>query len=48
MQAGDVHATWSDTSLLEDITGYKPDTNINNGIRNFVNWYLEYMGIKND
>ena len=48
MQAGDVHATWSDTSLLEDITGYKPDTNINTGIRNFVNWYLEYMDIKND
>ena len=26
MQAGDVPATWADTSLLEALTGYKPNT----------------------
>ena len=28
MQAGDVPATWADTSLLEELTGYAPNTDL--------------------
>ena len=42
MQAGDVHATWADTSILEDLTGYKPETDISLGVQNFVRWYRQY------
>ena len=45
MQAGDVPATWADTSLLECLTGYKPSTGIYTGVRNFVNWYREYYSV---
>ena len=46
MQQGDVPATWSDTKLLRQITGYTPDTNVSEGIREFVSWYKEYYRIK--
>ena len=42
MQAGDVSATWADVSVLERLTGYKPDTDIASGIDKFVAWYKEY------
>ena len=42
MQPGDVPATWADTALLEELTGYKPNTNLDTGVQNFVNWYREY------
>ena len=42
MQAGDVAATWADTSLLEGLTGYKPTTDICAGISKFVDWYRNY------
>ncbi|MDA9313365.1 GDP-mannose 4,6-dehydratase [Amylibacter sp.] len=42
MQAGDVPATWADTSLLTNLTDYKPDTQIEDGIQQFVNWYINY------
>lgn len=42
MQAGDVPATWADTTLLEKLTGYKPTTEISTGVQNFVSWYREY------
>lgn len=42
MQKGDVPATWADASLLERLTGYKPDTDYNEGVSKFVSWYLEY------
>ena len=45
MQAGDVPATWADTTLLEDLTGFKPNTNLSLGVENFVNWYREYYDI---
>ena len=32
MQAGDVPATWADMSLLEESTGYKPNTDSLNGV----------------
>jgi UDP-glucuronate 4-epimerase len=45
MQAGDVEETFADTSLLEDWVGFKPSTDIKDGVRHFVNWYREFYKI---
>jgi UDP-glucuronate 4-epimerase len=45
MQAGDVPATWADTSLLEGLTGHKPNTDISIGVKMFVNWYREHYHV---
>jgi len=42
MQAGDVPATFADCSLLERLTGFKPNTPVEAGVRNFVQWYRDY------
>ena len=45
MQAGDVPATWADTSLLEELTGYKPHTDLLTGVQKFVAWYRKYYNV---
>ena len=45
MQKADVPATWADASLIEEITGYKPNTKIDNGVSKFVDWYLDFYKI---
>lgn len=45
MQAGDVPATWADTSLLELLTDYKPYTDLQEGVQKFVDWYREYYDL---
>jgi len=40
MQAGDVPDTWADVEDLVADVGYRPETSIEEGIRNFVDWYL--------
>jgi UDP-glucuronate 4-epimerase len=42
MQAGDVAATEADTSALEQLTGFRPATPVEEGVRRFVAWYREY------
>jgi UDP-glucuronate 4-epimerase len=42
MQAGDVPATWADTTLLQALTQYKPTTNVKTGVAAFVAWYQDY------
>lgn len=42
MQAGDVPGTWADTSNLNETIEYKPMFDVENGIKNFVNWYQTY------
>lgn len=42
MQKGDVFATWADASLLQRLTGYRPQTDIRDGIARFVAWYRDY------
>ena len=42
MQKGDVHSTLSDTKLLRRITGYNPKTKYQDGIKKFLDWYLDY------
>ncbi len=44
MQKGDVPATWADNSLLQRLTGYRPETNIVEGMARFVAWYRSYYG----
>ena len=46
MHDGDVPATWADTTLLERLTGYRPNTEISEGISNFVKWYRDYYHTK--
>lgn len=42
MQMGDVPATWADASLLQRLTGYRPQTHFRDGIAKFVEWYRDY------
>jgi UDP-glucuronate 4-epimerase len=42
MQPGDVPATWADAGLLRALTGYAPQTSVAEGVRRFVDWYLDY------
>jgi len=41
-QPGDVPATFADASLLERLTGYRPDTPPRVGVQAFCDWYREY------
>ncbi|MBR5451692.1 MAG: NAD-dependent epimerase/dehydratase family protein [Clostridia bacterium] len=42
MQAGDVPVTFADTSALEEDFGFKPNTSLRQGLRNFARWYKEF------
>jgi UDP-glucuronate 4-epimerase len=42
IQAGDVPASHADVSDLVRDTGYKPQTKIEDGVRKFTEWYLNY------
>lgn len=42
LQDGDVPATWADVDDLVNELKYKPSTNIQNGIKEFVDWYRVY------
>jgi UDP-glucuronate 4-epimerase len=42
MQAGDVQATHADTTDLQRLTGFRPQTSVEEGVRRFVAWYREY------
>lgn len=44
MQKGDVPATWADAKLLQELTGYRPQTDFKDGIARFVAWFREYYG----
>jgi len=46
MQAGDVQATWADMSLLEKLTGFKPNTDLSIGVSNFIDWYRGFYETK--
>ncbi len=45
MQPGDVPETYADVSELVDDLGYKPATLLEDGIRNFVQWYKDFYGM---
>ena len=43
MQPGDVRQTFADISAINRDYGFKPTTNIQEGIGNFVSWYKQYQ-----
>ncbi|MGJ0531965.1 NAD-dependent epimerase/dehydratase family protein [Methylocystis sp.] len=45
MQTGDVPATFARADLLKSLTGFKPHTSVDEGVRRFVDWYREYHGL---
>jgi len=42
LQPGDVPKTYADISRLETTLGYKPTTDLEHGIRKFIEWYVSY------
>ncbi|MBO6920548.1 MAG: GDP-mannose 4,6-dehydratase [Rhizobiaceae bacterium] len=45
MQAGDVPSTWANAELIHSLTGYKPETDVQTGVRRFVDWYRDFYSI---
>ena len=45
MQAGDVYATYADIDNLHEAVGFTPSTPLEQGIKNFVEWYKTYHKI---
>ncbi len=46
MQLGDVPATYADIDDLYNDVGFKPDTQIEEGIKRFVAWYKDYYKVQ--
>ncbi len=44
IQPGDVPATYADVNDLSRDVGFKPSTQIEDGIKKFVDWYLDHYG----
>lgn len=42
MQAGDVKATYADTSKLQEWVNFKPKTSLKEGVQRFALWYKDY------
>ncbi|WP_299939042.1 GDP-mannose 4,6-dehydratase [uncultured Pelagimonas sp.] len=45
IQPGDVPATWANAELLETLTGYRPQTDMRDGVKRFVGWYRDYYNV---
>jgi UDP-glucuronate 4-epimerase len=45
MQAGDVPDTWADVEDLAEDVGYRPNTPVEEGVKNFVDWYVDYYKV---
>jgi UDP-glucuronate 4-epimerase len=45
-QPGDVRDTWADVEALAKEVGYRPSTELERGVKRFVEWYLAYYGPK--
>ena len=46
MQPGDVYRTWADTTALQRDYHFHPETPIEEGVKHFVEWYLDYYQVK--
>jgi UDP-glucuronate 4-epimerase len=44
MQPGDVPDTWANVEALARDVGYRPSTDLEQGVKRFVEWYLGYYG----
>ena len=45
MQPGDVHATAANTDELDSWVGFKPNTPVQQGVAQFVDWYRSYYKV---
>jgi UDP-glucuronate 4-epimerase len=45
LQPGDVPDTYADTSDLANDVDYQPATPTEEGVRNFVDWYVDYYNV---
>jgi UDP-glucuronate 4-epimerase len=45
MQPGDVLSTYADVDSLAEAVGFKPRTQIEDGIAQFVAWYRQYYNV---
>ncbi len=45
MQPGDVRDTFASADLLDKLTGYRPETKIEEGVGKFVDWYRQYFKV---
>ncbi|MFD1861991.1 NAD-dependent epimerase [Planococcus chinensis] len=46
LQAGDVPATYADVADLYRDIDFQPQTHIKDGVGKFVDWYIDYYGVK--
>lgn len=45
IQPGDVPKTWADVDALFNLTDFKPQVSTKEGVKNFIEWYLDYYKI---
>ena len=45
LQAGDVLETSADITLLQTLTGFRPNISLENGVEKFITWYKHYYKI---
>jgi UDP-glucuronate 4-epimerase len=45
VQPGDVLETSADTQLLQEMTGFKPETTVKDGVKHFVDWYRGFYNV---
>lgn len=45
LQPGDVLETSADTSALETVIGFKPQTPLASGLARFVSWYKSFYSL---
>lgn len=42
IQPGDVPKTWADVEPLNNLTGFRPQVTVKEGVKKFINWYKKY------
>lgn len=45
MQPGDVQDTWADAADLAEDVGYQPGTSIEEGVKRFTEWFIDYYQV---
>ncbi|RSZ25233.1 NAD-dependent epimerase [Acinetobacter bereziniae] len=45
LQPGDVPDTFADSTALENMVGYKPSVSVDEGVKQFVDWYREFYKV---
>ncbi len=45
LQPGDVLETSADTKALYEVIGFKPETTVKDGVKNFVDWYRNFYKV---